>query len=668
MATPVRRLTLSQRLMLGFLMVTIIPALGGGLAGYIAFGRSVERQGLRSVETRMDFAHDMMDRRFDEQSQNLAAAAKDARVLAGVADRDVAALSIALANLPSGGNAARYYVALDAAGQPIAASSGAPGPARADDTLVKQALDGKPVAGFELVPAQDLEALGLAEETAIEVKETPKGTVIHPQLDSALSLVVMAPVKNSSARVIGVIVCVDPLARSSAVVQEIAGNAETKATIFQHEVRISTTVTDAQGQKAYGTVVSDPVRLSTLDRGENFRGQAVVVGEQMYTAYDAIESPSGERIGMLFVGVPLRPLLQDRREFLWLLAGALIASLVIAGIWATVISRRLSAPMTALTDAAIQIAGGDLSVRAPHGGSRETRDLADAFNVMTGALASIISRAKDTSGTLASASDDITAAVRTQAEGAAKQASAVNETTATLEEMAATYRSVAEAAGRVLQLAEDALEAAEDGHSNLNATVEGVVMVRQESERTKEAADQLSESASDIGQIIMMIDSIAAQTKILALNAAIEAARAGDAGKGFAVVATEIRALAESVTDSTSHIERLLDTIRQGSESLTRAAGRQDDQVSEAVERGGRTEASFSEIVEKMAVTASAAREIAASAQQQKTASEQVVQAMHQVATSAQETAAAATQAEGAVDGLVDRSNELDNALQGFRV
>ena len=654
--------------MLGFLMVTIIPAIGGGIAGYIAFGRSVERQGLRSVETRMTFAHDMMDRRLDEQTQNLTMAGRDTRVLSGITGKNAVVLSEALANLPSGGNAARYYAAYDTAGQPIATSAGVPGIPRAEDPLFKRALGGDPATGFDLVPAQQLEALDLAEEIAIEVKETPKGTVVHPVLDSALSLVVMTPVRNVSGDVVGVLACVDPLARSSSVVQEIAGDAETKATIFQHEVRISTTVTDAQGQKAYGTVVSDPVRTTTLDKGENFRGQAVVVGEQMYTAYDPITSPAGERIGMLFVGVPLRPLLQDRREFLWLLAGALITSLAIAGVWATVISRRLSAPMTALSDAAIQIAGGDLSVRAPHGGSRETRDLADAFNVMTGALASIISRAKDTSGTLARASDDITAAVRTQSEGAAKQASAVNETTATLEEMAATYRAVSDAAGRVLQLAEDALEAAEDGHSNLSTTIEGVVMVRQESERTKEAADQLSASASDIGQILMIIDSIAAQTKILALNAAIEAARAGEAGKGFAVVATEIRALAESVTDSTSHIERLLETIRQGSESLTRAAVRQDDQVTEAVERGGRTEASFSEIVEKMAVTASAAREIAASAQQQKTASEQVVQAMHQVAMSAQETAAAATQAEGAVDGLVDRSNELDDALRGFRV
>ncbi|PKQ30143.1 MAG: hypothetical protein CVT60_01765 [Actinobacteria bacterium HGW-Actinobacteria-10] len=668
MATPDRRFTLSQRLMLGFLMVTIIPAIGGGIAGYIAFGRSVERQGLRSVETRMTFAHDMMDRRLDEQTQNLTMAGRDTRVLSGITGKNAVVLSEALANLPSGGNAARYYAAYDTAGQPIATSAGVPGIPRAEDPLFKRALGGDPATGFDLVPAQQLEALDLAEEIAIEVKETPKGTVVHPVLDSALSLVVMTPVRNVSGDVVGVLACVDPLARSSSVVQEIAGDAETKATIFQHEVRISTTVTDAQGQKAYGTVVSDPVRTTTLDKGENFRGQAVVVGEQMYTAYDPITSPAGERIGMLFVGVPLRPLLQDRREFLWLLAGALITSLAIAGVWATVISRRLSAPMTALSDAAIQIAGGDLSVRAPHGGSRETRDLADAFNVMTGALASIISRAKDTSGTLARASDDITAAVRTQSEGAAKQASAVNETTATLEEMAATYRAVSDAAGRVLQLAEDALEAAEDGHSNLSTTIEGVVMVRQESERTKEAADQLSASASDIGQILMIIDSIAAQTKILALNAAIEAARAGEAGKGFAVVATEIRALAESVTDSTSHIERLLETIRQGSESLTRAAVRQDDQVTEAVERGGRTEASFSEIVEKMAVTASAAREIAASAQQQKTASEQVVQAMHQVAMSAQETAAAATQAEGAVDGLVDRSNELDDALRGFRV
>lgn len=654
--------------MLGFLVVTIIPAIGGGIAGYIAFDRSVERQGLRSVEERMAYAHDMMDRRFGEQLQNLSMATRDSGVVSAVASKNAALLSTQLDNLPSGGNPARYYVALDLQGQPIATSKGPSSLSRRDDPLFKRALAGKPATGFVLVPQTELAELNLAEATAIEVKETPKGTVVHPKLDSSLSLVVMTPLKDTSSKVVGVVACVDPLALTSSVVSEIAGDTDTKATLFQHEVRISTTVTDAKGQKAYGTVVSDPVRIGTLDNGEDFRGQAVVVGEQMYTAYDAITSPVGERIGMMFVGVPLKPLLKDRREFLWLLAGALLTSLVIAGIWATVIARRLSAPMTALSDAAMQIAGGDLSVKAPHGGSRETRDLADAFNLMTGALASIISRAKDTSGTLASASDDITAAVRTQAEGAARQASAVNETTATLEEMAATYRSVASAAGRVLQLAEDALEAAEDGHSNLNATIEGVVMVRTESDRTKEAADQLSESAADIGQILMIIDSIAAQTKILALNAAIEAARAGEAGKGFAVVATEIRALAESVTDSTSHIERLLATIRDGSESLTRAASRQENQVTEAVERGGKTEASFSEIVEKMAVTASAAREIAASAEQQKTASEQVVQAMHQVAMSAQETAAAATQAEGAVDGLVDRSNELDDALRGFRI
>lgn len=69
-----------------------------------------------------------------------------------------------------------------------------------------------------------------------------------------------------------------------------------------------------------------------------------------------------------------------------------------------------------------------------------------------------------------------------------------------------------------------------------------------------ETAIAQSDSVQEINTLTQSILEIASSTDLIAVNAAIEAARAGQAGKGFQVVAQEVRKLADSCSETASHI------------------------------------------------------------------------------------------------------------------
>ena len=81
----------------------------------------------------------------------------------------------------------------------------------------------------------------------------------------------------------------------------------------------------------------------------------------------------------------------------------------------------------------------------------------------------------------------------------------------------------------------------------------------------------LSEEAQSIGDVVELIENIAAQTNLLALNATIEAARAGEAGRGFAIVASEVKNLAGQTTKATESISARIGSIQTSTQSAASA-------------------------------------------------------------------------------------------------
>jgi methyl-accepting chemotaxis protein len=114
-------------------------------------------------------------------------------------------------------------------------------------------------------------------------------------------------------------------------------------------------------------------------------------------------------------------------------------------------------------------------------------------------------------------------------------ASAAEELTASIREISRQVSASSQSAGRTTTLAAD----------------------------SEARVRELNDVAMRIGDVVKLINSIAAQTNLLALNATIEAARAGDAGKGFAVVANEVKALASQTAKATEEIGAQISAIQE---------------------------------------------------------------------------------------------------------
>jgi PAS domain S-box-containing protein len=155
-------------------------------------------------------------------------------------------------------------------------------------------------------------------------------------------------------------------------------------------------------------------------------------------------------------------------------------------------------------------------------------------------MSRLLQEMQETVTVLAASTGDILDAASQVASGSTNTATAVSETTSTVEEVKQTALMAADKARHVSESAQRTAEISQHGKKSVAESVDAMRHIQGQMESVAESIIRLSEQSQTIGEIIATVNDLAEQSNLLAVNAAIEAAKAGEQGKGFAVVAQEV--------------------------------------------------------------------------------------------------------------------------------
>jgi two-component system NtrC family sensor kinase len=271
---------------------------------------------------------------------------------------------------------------------------------RPSDDVINWVLKRKEsVVATVVVSESELAKIGVPylERARIVLIPTPKSRPLEKNEErTGMFIKAAAPVFDYTGNLIGVLYGGNMLNRNYDIVDKVKntvyqgemykGREIGTATIFLDDARISTNVTDANGERAIGTRVSKEVYDQVVVEGEPWVGRAFVVNAWYMTAYEPIRNIEDKIIGMLYVGMLEAPYVDLRNRVILIFLGIAVTTVVLLSIIAYFTTTRISGPIRALLNATKKVADGDLEHRLEIASRDEVGELAESFNRMTASL------------------------------------------------------------------------------------------------------------------------------------------------------------------------------------------------------------------------------------------------------------------------------------------
>jgi methyl-accepting chemotaxis protein len=294
----------------------------------------------------------------------------------------------------------------------------------------------------------------------------------------------------------------------------------------------------------------------------------------------------------------------------------------------------------------------NLGEQVGDGMERLTESAADSTSSVLEMSANIEEVAQNTES-LALSVEEVNSAIQEMA-AAFKQISeniltlreSTDSTASSVAQMDASIDQVEENARNIRLITEEVRTDAERGQQSVEATIGGIEEIRRASKAAGEVILSLADKAVGIGRILSVIEEVTDQTSLLALNAAIIAAQAGDRGRSFAVVADEIRELAERTSLSTREIAEVIQAVQDDTRRAVETIQKADIRITEGENLSRQSGKALNKIVSGVAGAVRQMDQIAMATQEQAQGSRIIRSAMEKMAAMVDQTATAMVEQE----------------------
>ncbi len=315
--------------------------------------------------------------------------------------------------------------------------------------------------------------------------------------------------------------------------------------------------------------------------------------------------------------------------------------------------------VSALSETAHRLAGGDLTASFRLHGHDELQLAGHDFDVMAGAFRHLIGKIQQDAERLRASSEQLASSSQQISAGTGSQSDAASSMAASVEQMTVGIDHVARNAADAQSFSRESDDEARAGAAIVNRVVREIEAIAETVTESAGAVESLGQHSEQISAIVGVIKEIADQTNLLALNAAIEAARAGESGRGFAVVADEVRKLAERTAKSTQEISSMIGIIQNGTAAAVGSMQHGVERVASGVAEAQRAGEAIARVQGKSRQAADAVAEISIALREQAQASTEIAQGVERIAQMAEEN-------NGAAQGNARTAGDLRQIAEGL--